>query len=71
MAVPKKKISKQKRNSRRAHDALRKVNISSDSKTGEYKLSHHMSLKDGFYNGKQIIVTRKPAETSQDEEQSI
>lgn len=56
MAVPKKKISKQRRNTRRAHDALKKSNVAFDSKTGEAKLSHHMSLKDGFYKGRQVII---------------
>lgn len=55
MAVPKKKVSRSKRNSRRAHDGISKVSISFDSVTGEPKLPHHISLKDGYYNGKQLI----------------
>ncbi|MDJ1305020.1 MAG: 50S ribosomal protein L32 [Candidatus Midichloria sp.] len=66
MAVPKKKISKQKRDSRRAHDALRKINIAFDSKTGEAKLSHHMSLKDGFYKGRQVIIPTEVKEPSEE-----
>ena len=65
MAVPKKKISKSKRNSRRAHDGISKVSISYDSVTGEPKLPHHISLKDGYYNGKQII---KPKEDNKESE---
>ena len=26
-----------------------------DKKTGEYRLSHHIDLKTGFYNGKKIL----------------
>ena len=63
MAVPKKKTSKQKRNSRRAHDFLKLVNVSFDSKTGNAKRSHHMSLKDGVYNDNQIIIATKSEET--------
>jgi large subunit ribosomal protein L32 len=55
MAVPKQKTSRSKRNSRRAHDGISKVSISFDSVTGEPKLPHHLSLKDGYYNGKQMV----------------
>jgi large subunit ribosomal protein L32 len=56
MAVPKKKTSKSKRNMRRAHDFITPANVVVDSTTGEYKLRHHISLTDGTYRGKQVIV---------------
>ena len=56
MAVPKKKTSKSKRNMRRSHHALKGVNVVLDATTGEYKLPHHISLTDGYYNGRQVIV---------------
>jgi len=59
MAVPKKKISKSRRNQRRSHDKIEKINVVIDSKTGEYKLPHHVSLKDGYYNGKKLYKTRE------------
>jgi large subunit ribosomal protein L32 len=59
MAVPKKKTSKSRRNNRRAHHALKPINVVVDSKTGEYKLPHRVSLKDGYYNGKQIFVPKR------------
>ena len=40
---------------RRSHHKLSSVNISVDKKSGEYKLSHHVDLKSGFYNGKKIL----------------
>ena len=55
MAVPKRKTSKSKRNQRRSHHGLSTVNIVEDKKSGEYKLSHHIDLKTGFYNGKKIL----------------
>jgi large subunit ribosomal protein L32 len=55
MAVPKRKTSKSKRNQRRSHHRVNKVNIIEDKKSGEYKLSHHIDLKTGFYNGKKIL----------------
>ena len=55
MAVPKRKTSKSKKKMRRSHNGLTKVNIVEDKKSGEYKLSHHIDLKSGFYNGKKIL----------------
>ena len=58
MAVPKKKTTSSRRNMRRSHDALKGLNISFDKTTGEPKLSHHISLKDGYYDEKQVFVPR-------------
>ena len=55
MAVPKRKTSKARRNKRRSHHRVRAVNIIEDKKSGEYKLSHHIDLKSGYYNGKKIL----------------
>ena len=55
MAVPKRKTSKSKRNQRRSHHRVSPVNIIEDKKSGEYKLSHHVDLKSGYYNGKKIL----------------
>ncbi|WP_375326841.1 50S ribosomal protein L32 [Candidatus Tisiphia endosymbiont of Nemotelus uliginosus] len=62
MAVPKKKTSKSKRNMRRSHLALGRINVVVDSETGEYKLPHHISLVDGTYNGRQVIVKKTEAD---------
>lgn len=59
MAVPKKKTSKSRRNMRSSHLALGKINVVIDSQTGEYKLPHHISLVDGTYNGRQVIVKKE------------
>ncbi len=67
MAVPKKKTSKSKRDQRRSHHALKPTNVTVDSTTGEFKLSHHISLKDGFYKGRQVIIP-KVKNTSTDTE---
>ena len=55
MAVPKRKTTKSKRNQRRSHHRVSKVNIVEDKKSGEYRLSHHVDLKSAFYNGKKIL----------------
>ena len=55
MAVPKRKTSKSRRNKRRSHIKLLSKNIIEDKKSGEYRLSHHVDLKTGFYKGRQIF----------------
>ncbi len=59
MAVPKKKTSKLKRGQRRSHDALKPMNIAFDKNTGEAKLPHHISLKDGMYNGREVLIKKE------------
>ena len=55
MAVPKRKTSVSKKRMRRSHHKLIASNIIEDKKSGEYKLSHHVDLKSGYYNGKKIL----------------
>ena len=55
MAVPKRKTSVSRRNKRRSHHKVRRMNVVEDKKSGEYRLSHHIDLKTGFYNGKKIL----------------
>ena len=56
MAVPKKKISKSRRNMRRAHDALAAKNLIECPDCGEMKLSHHVCRSCGKYRGREIVV---------------
>ena len=65
MAVPKKKTSKSRTRQRRSHDALKTINVVVDSKTGEPKLPHHVSLEDGCYKGKQVMVPKHLKEKAQ------
>ena len=55
MAVPKRKTSVKKKRMRRSHHKLSSANIIEKKKSGEYKLSHHIDLKSGYYNGKKIL----------------
>jgi large subunit ribosomal protein L32 len=66
MAVPKKKTSKSKRNQRRSHHALGKVNVIIDKDTGEYRLPHQMDKTSGEYNGR--VILEQKIETEEDEE---
>ena len=59
MAVPKRKTSKSRRNMRRSHHKISSINIIEDKKSGEFRLSHHVDLKTGIYNGKQILDPKK------------
>ena len=55
MAVPRKKVSRMKRNSRRAHDALTAPAHVEDKKSGERRRPHHVDLKTGMYRGRQVL----------------
>ena len=55
MAVPKRKTTKSRAGMRRSHKNVSEKNIVEDKKSGEYRLSHHLDLKTGFYKGRQVI----------------
>ena len=55
MAVPKSKITKSKRGMRRSHDAIDNDVYVENKDTGELHRPHHIDLKTGMYNGKQIL----------------
>ncbi len=55
MAVPKRKTTPSKRGMRRAHDRLGNPSYIEDKKSGNLRRNHHIDLKDGTYNGRQVI----------------
>ena len=55
MAVPKRKTSVSKRNMRRSHDSLNKINVILDKDSGEPRLSHKIDLATGMYKGREIL----------------
>ena len=55
MAVPKRKTSVSKRNMRRSHASLKKINFILDKDSGEPRLPHKIDLSTGVYNGRQIL----------------
>ncbi|MCT4575148.1 MAG: 50S ribosomal protein L32 [Alphaproteobacteria bacterium] len=55
MAVPKTKISKSKRDMRRAHHALKAEGNSECPNCGELKRPHHVCGACGSYNGKAVV----------------
>jgi len=58
MAVPKRKTSVSKRNMRRSHDNLKKINIVFDKESGEPKLSHQIDKSTGMYKGRQVLIKK-------------
>ena len=55
MAVPKRKTSVSKRNMRRSHDSLKKINVILDKESGEPRLSQKIDLATGMYKGREIL----------------
>jgi len=61
VAVQKSKVTRSRRGQRRSHDSLTGPTLSTDSTTGETHRRHHIS-DDGFYRGKQVIITAEDDE---------
>ncbi len=56
MAVPQNKITKSRRNKRRAHDSLTAANPAVCANCGEYKLPHHVCPHCGWYAGREVVA---------------
>jgi len=54
MAVPKKKVSKSRRDMRRAHDSLRAATAAECPNCGELKRPHHVCQACGHYNDREV-----------------
>lgn len=54
MAVQKNKVSRARRNKRRAHDSLDAATLSVDKTSGEVHRRHHVTA-DGFYKGRKVV----------------
>ena len=59
MAVPKKKVSKSKRDMRRAHHALKGSNLAECSNCGELVRPHHVCGSCGHYNDREVVATEE------------
>ncbi len=53
--LPKRKLSKGRRDRRRAHDALQAINLVQCSNCGEMTLPHTVCDHCGFYQGREVI----------------
>lgn len=68
MAVQKSRVSRSRRGQRRSHDGLTKPTLSVDVATGETHRRHHIS-PDGYYKGRQVIVTTVTVEEDDQNEE--
>ncbi len=53
--LPKRKVSKSRRDRRRAHDALTLKHLVECASCGEYHIAHRVCPKCGSYRGEQIV----------------
>ncbi|MCG8596372.1 MAG: 50S ribosomal protein L32 [Kiloniellales bacterium] len=55
MAVPKKKVSRSRRDMRRSHDGLPSAGPNECPNCGEMKLPHHVCAACGYYDGREVV----------------
>jgi large subunit ribosomal protein L32 len=55
MPNPKRRHSKTRRDKRRTHDSLKKINAVECPKCHEFHLPHRICPSCGYYNGKEVI----------------
>jgi len=56
---PKRKVSKGRRDRRRAHHALRSPDLIQCSNCGEMRLSHMVCPNCGYYKGREVIAVEE------------
>ncbi len=56
---PKRKLSKGRRDRRRAHDALQVTQLVQCSNCGEMRLPHTVCPNCGYYKGREVIEVEK------------
>lgn len=57
--LPKRKLSKGRRDRRRAHDALVANNLVQCSQCGEMRLPHTVCPNCGYYQGREVVSMKK------------
>ncbi len=55
MAVPRKKVSRARRDNRRSHDRLPKASYAECPNCGELKRPHHLCARCGYYDDREVI----------------
>jgi large subunit ribosomal protein L32 len=58
-ALPKRKVSKGRRDRRRSHDALKPVQLVACDNCGEMKLPHRVCPHCGFYKGREVVEIKE------------
>ncbi|HUP63909.1 MAG TPA: 50S ribosomal protein L32 [Thermoanaerobaculia bacterium] len=59
MPNPKRRHSKARTRTRRAHDSLEKKSLSTCSNCQEAKLPHRVCPKCGYYKGREVITVKE------------
>lgn len=57
--LPKRKVSKGRRDRRRAHDAIRGRKLVVCTNCGEPRQSHHVCRNCGHYKGREVVSVEK------------
>lgn len=57
--LPKRKLSKGRRDRRRAHDFLTAKNLTQCENCGEMRLPHHVCPNCGHYQGREVIEIKR------------
>ncbi len=55
MAVPRKKVSKSRRNIRRSHDSLKATTSNECPNCGELRRPHHVCSACGYYAEREVV----------------
>ncbi len=66
MAVQQNKVSKSRRNNRRAHHALLGANPNECPNCGELKRPHHVCPSCGFYDDREVIAQTDDIDLDED-----
>lgn len=53
--LPKRKVSKGRRDRRRAHDALKARNLTTCTNCGSMRLPHTVCSECGYYKGREVL----------------
>jgi large subunit ribosomal protein L32 len=56
--LPKRKLSRRRRNNRRSHDSLSLKHLVRCDNCGEYRMSHTVCPHCGYYKGEQVIEVK-------------
>ena len=66
MAVQQNKVSKSRRNNRRAHDSLSGANPNECTSCGELKRPHHVCASCGSYGDREVIAQADDIDLDED-----
>ena len=66
MAVPQNRVTRSRRNMRRAHDALTAGNPGECPNCGELKRPHHVCVACGYYGDREVVAQVDEIEYDED-----